>query len=257
MTRVLVTGAAGVLGQLAVARLHQQGYEVTAFVSEGSSLELPDGADGKIDVIAGDVRRRTDVDAAVAGCDVVLHLATKPGRKSVDIDGSSNVAYACNEFEAHLLYVSIVGIDRSRFPYYKTKARVERTLAEIPGLGFTIQRATQFYPLLDHMLGLPVIPIPGDAQFQPHDPADLTNRLVGLIAAGPSGRVRDFAGPAVLRIDDMIEIRREVLGEVGRSVPVPKVNLFREAADGMLISDDADLGHRTYRDWLVGRTRVQ
>lgn len=251
MTRVLVTGAAGVLGRPAVDRLHQQGFEVTAFVTEGSSIDLPAGAADRIDVIAGDVRRRTDVDAAVSNADVVLHLATNPARRSVDVDGSSNVAYACNEFDAHMLYVSIVGVDRSRFPYYRTKARVERTLAEIPGLGFTIQRATQFYPLLDQLLALPVIPMPGEAQFQPHDPADLANRLVGLIAAGPSGRVRDFAGPTVLRVDDMIEIREEVVGTVGRSIPIPRVNLFREAAAGLLVNPDADTGHRTYRDWLA------
>lgn len=247
MGRILVTGANGELGQQVVARLRDRGEEVLALVSEGASVNVPAG----VEVLGGDVRVRNDVDKAVRLSDAVVHLATNPNSRTVDIDGTTNVAYACTETEKHMMFVSIVGADQSRFPYYRAKARSERLLSDIPGLEFTVQRATQFYSTLDRFLGMPVVPLPGDATFQPVDPMDLAARLIGLLAAGPSGRVEDFAGPTVLSIDDMAEIRREVRGSAGRTIGLPRFSVLREALDGVFLPASADTGHRTYRDWLT------
>lgn len=250
MGRVLVTGAVGELGKHVVGRLVHRGEEVIAFVSEGSTADVPAG----VELIGGDVRVRSDVDKAVHQSTAVVHLATSPFRRGVDTHGTTNVAYACTESETHMIYVGVVGSEKSRLPYYRTKAKLERLLEDIPGLAFTVQRATQFHSTLDRLLALPVIPVPGNAAFHPVDPEDLAGRLVGLIEAGPSGRVRDFAGPAILTIDDMAEIRSEVCGRVGRPLPMPKLSVWREAVDGIFTAPDGDTGHRTYRDWLIRST---
>jgi len=79
--RYLVTGAAGFIGSHLVERLVREGAQVRALVhyssrsGHGTLDLLPDDIRASVDVIAGDVTDATCVHDAVAGCDVVLHLA--------------------------------------------------------------------------------------------------------------------------------------------------------------------------------------
>jgi NAD dependent epimerase/dehydratase len=77
--RVLVTGAGGFIGSHLVERLVELGADVCGFV-EYSSLGSWGWLDespmkGEISVVAGDVRDRDSLRAAVAGVEVVYHLA--------------------------------------------------------------------------------------------------------------------------------------------------------------------------------------
>lgn len=72
--RVLVTGGAGFIGAHLVEGLLARGYEPVVLDNErtGTRAHLPPD----VRFVAGDVRRREDVDAALAGgVDAVLHLA--------------------------------------------------------------------------------------------------------------------------------------------------------------------------------------
>lgn len=79
--KVLVTGADGFIGSHLVESLVREGYDVRAFVYYNSFNSwgwLDDGASdvaGQFEVVSGDIRDPHGVDAAVAGCDRVLHLA--------------------------------------------------------------------------------------------------------------------------------------------------------------------------------------
>ncbi|MCE0503744.1 NAD-dependent 4,6-dehydratase LegB [Roseivivax sp. GX 12232] len=79
--KVLVTGADGFIGSHLVETLVRDGYDVRAFVYYNSFNSwgwlddaAPDVA-GKFEVVSGDIRDPYGVDAAVEGCDTVLHLA--------------------------------------------------------------------------------------------------------------------------------------------------------------------------------------
>ncbi len=79
--RHLVTGAAGFIGSHLVESLVRQGVQVRAFVhyssrpGHGNLDLLPADVHASIEVVAGDITDASCVDEAVAGCDVVLHLA--------------------------------------------------------------------------------------------------------------------------------------------------------------------------------------
>ena len=124
----------------------------------------------------------------------------------------------------HLLYVSIVGVDRNPLPYYKAKLAAEAVIeaAELP---HTILRATQFHSLLDGLLGrlarLPVLPVPRGVRFQPIDAGEVATRVVALVGAGPSGRAPDMGGPEVRGIDELARAWLRARGRSRRIVAFP------------------------------------
>lgn len=251
MTHALVTGAAGILGSRITTRLAEHGMDVTALVRTGTIATMPPG----VRVVEGDVRRRADVDPLVRAADVVVHAATSARRfRSVDVTGTQMVGYACAETTTHLVFPSMVGAEQSALPYLASKREAEETLTRIPGLPWTIQRTTQFHSTVDDMLAARFVPLAPRTPLQPVDSTEVAGRIVGLVLAGPSGRVADFGGPDQLQIRELADIRRSVLGTSGRLLPLPALGPLQAIADGAQLVDGDDRGHVTYREWL--QTRV-
>ncbi|GAA2030279.1 NAD-dependent epimerase/dehydratase family protein [Pseudokineococcus marinus] len=86
MSTVLVTGASGFLGAAVVAALARHGHSVRALVRDGSRRPGAWG-DTDVDIVVGDVRSPEAVDRALAGCDVVVHLAAQ-------VQGSASEQFA-------------------------------------------------------------------------------------------------------------------------------------------------------------------
>lgn len=109
--RALVTGAGGFIGSHLVQALVAEGAHVRAFVhynsrnDRGHLEELPADVGAEVEVVTGEVQDSFSVAAAVAGCDVVFHLAALIGipysyvapKSYVDTNvvGTLNVLEAC------------------------------------------------------------------------------------------------------------------------------------------------------------------
>ena len=81
--RVLITGGAGFIGSHLARRLLTDGDEVRALDNLDPQVhpsgERPAYLEPDVELIVGDVRDRERVDAALAGVDVVVHLAARVG----------------------------------------------------------------------------------------------------------------------------------------------------------------------------------
>jgi uncharacterized protein YbjT (DUF2867 family) len=210
---LLITGGTGTLGRPTVDRLRARGDDVRVL----SRTAGPDR-------IRGDVTSGEGLAAAMRGVDTVLHLATSAGRK--DPQQTRNVVEAALAAGvSHLVYISIVGVDRIPYPYYRAKLESERII-ERSGIPSTILRATQFHDFVAMFLRiqrrLPVM-LTLDVPDQPIAVEEVADRLVELVDAGPSGMVADIGGPEQLPLRDLLAIWQRA---AGTRKPVWTIRLF-------------------------------
>jgi len=252
MARVLVTGGTGTLGSVLVARLAQRGHEVRSFSRHGPTAT--DGGESEpanVSEWRGDVRSGEGLDEALGGVDAVIHTATA-GNRAVEVEGTAKVVAAAGRVRAHLLYISIVGVDQMQFGYYRAKYDAEK-LVESGSTPWTIQRATQFHDLLNRFLGWHVFPVTRHVAFQPVDVGDVSDRLVNLVEAGPSGRTPDFGGPAVRPLRDLAATRRQITGSGTFLLPVPAVGILKDFDVGRHLCPDHADGSLGWEQWLRAR----
>ncbi|SCG55633.1 SDR family oxidoreductase [Micromonospora humi] len=253
--RVLVTGATGRLGRVAVPRLRDEGFSLRA-VSRRPGAGGGDG-DG-VEWMAADLATGAGLAEAVAGTDAVLHLASSPNRRTHEIDvlGTRRLTVAAGHAGVrHLVYVSIVGVDRVPLGYYRHKLAAEQVVAAGP-VPWSVLRATQFPGFLAELLAgaSRLGPVLGDPAVlaQPVDPGEVADRLAMLLRAGPSHRVADFGGPEVLRFD---EAARSWLAARRSRRPLLPVRipgrLGRELRAGALTTTATPTGTRTWADHLA------
>ena len=91
----------------------------------------------------------------MAGVDAVVHCATSPLLRShaVDVEATQRLMQASKESGVgHVVYPSIVGINRVPYPYFRHKPAAERAVMD-SAVPFSILRATKFHEFLDTLLG--------------------------------------------------------------------------------------------------------
>jgi uncharacterized protein YbjT (DUF2867 family) len=249
MATVLVTGGTGMLGSRLVPVLLGRGHEVRVLSRHDAQRRLPADAQA----VVGDVRTGAGLSDAVTDVDAIIHAATSPRRhaRATEVEGTRHMLEAAAEAGvSNFVYVSIVGVDQHRFPYYRAKWEAEQ-LVEAAAGGWTIQRATQFHDLLDVLLGFRAFPATRHMAFQPIDVEEVGGHLADLIDRGPSGRVADLGGPEVLTVRQLRDIRREVRGRRTIVLPAPAVGFLRDFDDGLHLTPDHRSGVVTWADWLA------
>jgi uncharacterized protein YbjT (DUF2867 family) len=244
MTTILVTGGTGTLGRLVTARLRADGHEVRVLSrhSRPYAVDLREGGAG--------------LEAAVTGVDTIVHCATT--QTGGDEKAAQNlVAAARRAGVGHLVYISIVGVDRVPFPYYTTKFAVEKLIEE-SGVGWTVLRTTQFHDLLvmlfKALAKLPVVLLPAGVRDQPVEVAEVAARLAELALAAPAGRVEDMGGPETRTFESLA---RSYLRATGRRRAVLSVPLwgkaYRSFRSGGHLAPEHAVGKGTFEEYLAGR----
>ena len=203
--------------------------------------------------VVGDLRTGAGIAAAVAEVDAIVHCASA---RTGDGEATRNlVSAAARAGRPHLVYISIVGVDRVSMGYYKSKIDAERAVIDA-GLPWTILRATQFYDLILSgarvLARLPVVPVPAGFRTRPVDADEVARSLVELAQGEPQGRVPDLAGPQELGFDEVI---RTYLRTRHRRRPVVAVRLpglGAVRAGGLLPVGEHMVGDRTWEQFLTG-----
>ncbi|MGV3713479.1 SDR family oxidoreductase [Pseudolysinimonas sp.] len=239
MTTFLVTGATSGPGRPLVARLRAGGHDVRAL-----SRRPGDGTH------VGDLSTGAGIAEALAGVDTVVHLASNLRRDLPDTERLLGLARAAGV--GHLVFLSIVGVDRIPYGYYVDKVASERAIAA-SGIPFTILRATQF-----HSFPLTVLRMTGGHVFvkgvsiQPIGVVDVATRLAELATGEPAGRVADLGGPEILDATDVLH-RLQAAGRASRrvlSITIPGTT-FRAFRAGHHLAGLPGAGTQTFDAWLA------
>jgi uncharacterized protein YbjT (DUF2867 family) len=199
----------------------------------------------------GDIRTGEGLASALDGVDTVIQaVASTRNQKATELEGMRTLLAARGD--RHVINVSIVGVDRHPFAYYRTKLEAEQLLEQSGGR-WTIQRATQFHDLVDRFLALPVFAKTAHLRFQPVATDDVSARLAELVAAGPGGHAPDFGGPEILSMDDLNQIRTRTTGKRARLLPVPAIGFLKAFDQGIHLAPDHLSGTQTWEAWLRAR----
>ncbi|GAA1800828.1 SDR family oxidoreductase [Agromyces neolithicus] len=244
MTALLVTGGSGKLGLPTVARLRTDGHDVRV-------LSRREGEGHAV----GDLRTGVGIRQAVDGIDTVLHLATRNGRGDVAL--TRTLLEACRSAGVrHVIYMSIVGVDRISLGYYREKLAIEQLLAS-SGVPHTILRATQFHDLVARLFSmqrhLPVVFAPSFS-FQPIATEDVATRLAELAVAEAAGRVPDIGGPEQLPAVDLARQWERAASVQRRIVPVSLPGrVFAGYSAGYNLVPGPASASQTFADFLAER----
>lgn len=252
MTRVLVTGTNRPVGTAILPRLVKHGLTPVAAVGDAAgpitSIDHDLIADGEIAV---DLDAHSSVHAALEGISAVIHAAdVRPGGSEDIPDTGRALAAACADRGVHLVMISRVGADTSSLAHRKALWQAEQVIEQTPNLGYTIQRVTHTHAAAEKLLHGPWLPLPSGTPIQPVSPADIAGRVVGLVQAGPSQRVRDFGGPELMRFADVVHIYKQARGSAPRKVPLPSIGVIAEALSGVHVTEAGSRGSETFRAWL-------
>lgn len=250
---VLVTGGTGTLGKRVVGRLRETGVEPRVM-----------SRSGRPGTVGGDLLTGEGVEDAVGGVGTVIHCASHtaagnaPNRRKTreaDVGGTRRLLRAASASGVrHVVFISIVGVDRSPFFYYRAKLEAEQVVESSP-VPWTILRATQFHDFVFGLLKttdrLPFAVVPRGFLFQPVDAGEVAHRLVELAFSGPAGRARDFGGPDVRTAAELARSYREAKGLSRRVLQVPlpgwTARAFREGAQA---APEADRGGVAWEEFL-------
>lgn len=252
---ILVTGASGTLGRPLSRLLAERGADV-----HGLSRRAREPEEG-ITWRKGDLFTGEGVDAAAEGAETIVHCASDPFRSKRDVPAAERLIDAARRQGApHLIYISIVGVDKIPYGYYQRKLAVER-LIEASGLPCTILRTTQFHTLPDMALNVltkvpGVVALPRGLRDQPIDVGEVAERLADLaLAGGPAGRVDDMGGPEVLTVEEMARAYLEARGlrrPVRIPLPLPGAT-GRGFREGHHLAPGHAVGKRTWQQFLNDR----
>lgn len=155
--------------------------------------------------------------------DVIVHCATSlTGGETAAARNLISAARGAGS--PHLVYISIVGIDRVPLACYRAKLATER-LIEDSGLPWTMLRATQFHDLILRLFTaqtrLPLLLVPAGFWFQPVEVGEVAARLAELAARPPAGREPDLGGPQIRPVGDLAHGYVRSAGRHRALLPVP------------------------------------
>lgn len=240
MTTIAVTGGTGTLGRPTAAALRQAGHDVRVVSRQTAS-----------DLVTADLLTGRGLTEALAGAEVVVHLAT--GRRD-DEAARILAAEAVAAGVRHLVNISIVGVDRIPLAYYRRKLAAERLIAA-SGVPFTVLRVTQFHDLVAALFRvqrrLPVLVAPAFT-LQPIDVIDVATRLTELAGRPPAGRVADIGGPEVVDASELASLWVNAAGLRRRVWPLRLPGrAFAACRDGHNLVPGPGYGTRTFTQFVT------
>ena len=260
MARVFLTGATGFVGSHVLPALLNAGHSVTALVrSEARATALlarVAASPGRLETRIGHVNDRAALDAAMVGCDAVVHLVALPrdwndgaDLERVNAVGTATVVAAAEAAGIkRFIHLGALGVqERPELHYASSKARGEG-FVRASSLDWTILKPSLIWGERDGFFNIvaalvkipaPAVPVPGNgkSRFQPIWVGDVARAIVQVLDT-PKGSINasfELGGP---RYWTYAEITQEVARALGKRriiipMPVPLIPLVARISEAI------------------------
>jgi nucleoside-diphosphate-sugar epimerase len=229
--RIVLTGAAGLVGQNLVVELLAQGYSrLVAIDKHAHNLAILKRLHPQVETIEADLAEPGAWEEAFAGAEVVVQLhAQITGKYPAlfvrnNLDATRRVLDACRRHAVPwLVHISSSVVNSVADDDYTRTKKAQEALVRESGLRHCVLRPTLMFGWFDpkhlgwlsrFMARTPVFPIPGDGRFmrQPLYERDFCRCIARCIETEPAGAVYDIVGETRIDYVDIIRTIKRVKG---------------------------------------------
>lgn len=238
--KIIITGAAGLVGQNLVAELKRQGYRnIVALDKHDYNLGILQRLHPDVTTVLADLSVQGEWQECFAGAGTVLHLQaqiTGTDRNEFVRNTVGSTRLVLNTVRESgtpfLVHISSSVVNSKAEDYYtETKTQQERLVRD-SGLPHCVLRPTLMFGWFDpkHLGWLarfmersPVFPIPGDGRFlrQPLYELDFCRVIIRCMETEPAGCVYDLVGAENIDYIDIIRTIKRVKGLNTLIVKIP------------------------------------
>jgi nucleoside-diphosphate-sugar epimerase len=221
--RIVLTGAAGLVGQNLIVQLEQRGYDkIVAIDKHPGNLAILKRMHPNVHAVQGDLAETGDwqESLAEARCLVMLQAQITGKRPASfvrnNVESTKRVLDAVRQHNVpYIVHVSsTVVISAANDDYTRTKAEQEQ-LVQQSGIGHCVLRPSLMFGWFDpkhlgwlsrFMERTPIFPIPGHGRFmrQPLYNQDFCKMMIHCIENQPAGAVYDVVGNEKIDYVDII-----------------------------------------------------
>ena len=245
--RIVITGAAGLVGQNLVTLLAEQGYtQVVAIDKHEGNLAILKQLHPEVTTLVADLAERGTWEQAFTGAKVVVQLHAQIAGKTYEpfqrnnLDATVQVLRVMATLpQTYLVHASSSVVNSVADDFY-TRSKIEQEkMVRAAGLRHCVLRPTLMFGWFDpkhlgwlarFMERVPFFPIPGHGRYmrQPLYNRDFCRAILAMMQRQPDGAIYDLTGPDRIDYIDMIRVIRDTKGLKTPIVRVP-IPLFAAA----------------------------
>ncbi len=243
MYKVVVTGAAGLVGQNLIPLLTREFKEVVCIDKHQENLDLLKNLNPDITAVQADCSSDGSWQKQIAGADVLITMAAQISAQDQELFYKNSflatkkaVDAAKKNYVPHIIHISSsVVISKAEDDYAKTKRMAEDYVIK-SGVSYTIFRPALIYGPFDNKhLGYlsrfleksPLFPVPGDGKIirQPIYVIDVAKVIAAAAKRPPKDKIYDLIGNEKIFYIDLIKTIAKVKNIKRLIVPLP-ISLF-------------------------------
>ena len=237
--RVVVTGAAGLVGQNLIPRLKARGYaDIVAIDKHKQNAGILAKLHPDIRVIQADLARDTGWEDGLAGAEALVMLHAQIGGLDRQEFTDNNVSATERVLDAarragigYMVHVSSSVVNSAAVDFYTESKKAQERIALDSGIPAAVLRPTLMFGWFDRkhlgwlarfMARVPMFPVPGSGRFkrQPLYAGDFCSIIMACLEGRITGQAFNISG---LEMVDYIDLIRTLKAALGLKTPIVKV----------------------------------
>lgn len=238
-SRIIIPGAAGLVGQNLIIQLKKRGYtNLVAIDKHKSNIKVLKQLHPEIVVIEADLAEHGEWEKSFDGADIVLMLQAQIGAPTMEpfirnnITSTKNILEVIKQYNiAYLVHISSSVVNSKAEDFYTNTKKEQEKLVIESGITHCVLRPTLMFGWFDRkhlgwlsrfMEKVPLFPIPGHGRYmrQPLYEKDFCNIIISAMERQPQNEIYNITGRDEV---DYIEIIKTIKKVKRLKTPIVKI----------------------------------